>query len=711
MNRIFFILLLCSVNGLAQKLPVQEDLSVFKYWNYYENVPSVSLYKHLAGKAAVQIQQRDADVSKLNTADDWQKRQRWLRSSLQKAVGPFPERTPLNAVISGTIERDNFKVEKLYFESRPGFRVTAAIFIPKNKTGPLPAIIYCSGHSSNGFRSAVYQRVILNYVKKGFVVFAFDPVGQGERIQYPDKKMNPVDEHSYPGVQSFISGRPPANYFIWDGIRAVDYLISRKEVDPARIGITGRSGGGTQSAYIAALDGRITAAAPECYITTFDKLIKSKGPQDAEQNLMYGLENGLDIADFLAVRAPKPALIIATTNDIFSIQGARDVYREVSPAYKAYGKAGSFGMTEDDAAHVSTPLNRRAAYAFFQKHLGNPGDTTDLNLPVFTDQELTSLPAGMDAGETIFSLNKKYADDLLTLRTQDRKSIPPTEARLRQKVISITGYQSPKKNQEAIFSGRIVRDSYTIEKYLVRGSGEYYLPVLWLKPNQASEKVVVLFDEKGKSTSAVRGAIADRLTREGIQVIVPDLSGIGELAPGFMKGGDSVIDDVPLNLWFTGLLTHKTIVAVRAEEIEIITDFVKRKIPPSHSMSAVGSGVLTSDLLHAAAIKEQFNKILLLNPLVSYQSIVAEKYYQPGFVLSAVPGSLASYDLPDLMSLCGKQQLLLVNPVKADGKAMQTDELSSISNIAVPANASKKADVRTGLVEEDYLTLIAAWIK
>src|SRR5690606_6078198 len=153
-----------------------------------------------------------------------------------------------------------------------------------------------------------------------------DPVGQGERLEYFDPKTGkssvggPTIEHSYPGAQAFVTGSSQARYMIWDGIRGVDYLLSRKEVDSDRIGITGRSGGGTQSAYIAAFDERIKAAAPENYITSFTRLFQSIGPQDAEQNFPSGIISGLDHADLLSVRAPKPGLMITTTRDMFSIQ-------------------------------------------------------------------------------------------------------------------------------------------------------------------------------------------------------------------------------------------------------------------------------------------------------------------------------------------------------------------------------------------------------
>src|SRR5690606_23849012 len=192
-------------------------------------------------------------------------------------------------------------------------------------------LLFCSGHSDDGYRYWKYQTVILNLVKKGFAVLAFDPIGQGERKSYLDESGNPTlqptFEHSYPGGQTFLAGRSPAYYFIYDGIRALDYLETRAEVDMKRLGITGWSGGATQTAYIAACDKRIYASAPALYLTTFEMLLKSNGPQDAEQNLIGEISKGIGLADFIEVRAPKPTLMVTTTRDMFSIQGARETYQ------------------------------------------------------------------------------------------------------------------------------------------------------------------------------------------------------------------------------------------------------------------------------------------------------------------------------------------------------------------------------------------------
>ncbi|MDQ6479441.1 acetylxylan esterase [Dyadobacter sp. LHD-138] len=710
------MLLTCCLLGLSNILFAQDELSVYNYWKFHQGTVSQTFYNELSHRAFEQLKKREVAIAKLKTKADWQKRQAEVRAKLTRAVGSFPEKTPLNPFVTGTLKKEDYTVEKLYYESRPGYHVTAALFIPEKRQEKAPAIIYCSGHSENGFRNEAYQHIILNYVKKGFIVLAFDPIGQGERIQYlPDElKKGAVPEHSYAGVQSFVSGLPPANYFIWDGIRTVDYLLTRKEVDPARIGIAGRSGGGTQSAYIAAMDDRILAAAPECYITTFDKLIRSNGPQDAEQNLMYGLESGIDMADFLEVRAPKPALIVSTTLDIFSIQGARDTYHESKRVYQAFGKAEQLQMTEDDAGHVSTLKNREASYAFFQKYLSNPGIPTDEKVEILTDKELHATPEGLVIpflkGESMFSLNKKYALAIVEKRARDRKATPDYQKSLRGKMIGISGYVKPTGKKDVVFSGRIQKPYYAIEKYLVKGNGDYYIPVLWLKPKTSSGKTILFLNEGGKSMAAQKGQIAERLVGQGFEVVLPDVSGTGELASGFMKSGDSVIDDIPLNLWFTGILTHKNLVAVRAEEISILADFVK-SAGAAKTLSAVASGTLTSDLLHAAAIENPFHKLVLINPLISYQSITEEKLYKTKFALSAVAGAMPVYDLPDLVDMLSSQGLLLINPITATEKEIDQNRANSIYAQALKQTDASNFEIRRDLKSDAWAPSIISWIK
>ncbi|CAG5016920.1 hypothetical protein DYBT9275_05664 [Dyadobacter sp. CECT 9275] len=671
------VLSLLAVVGMVPVF-AQEDLTVLNYWKFHKSQPHV-LYSQLMSRTSEQLGERSAAVSQLKSRAEWTQRQKKIAGVLKGLAGAFPEKTPLNPVKTGTIERDGVRVEKLYFESRPGYYVTAALFMPAHPAGKLPAIVYCSGHSPNGFRAEAYQRIMINYAKKGFAVLAFDPIGQGERIQYLKSdgkpRFGPTHEHSYPGSLSFVSGLSPANYFIWDGIRAVDYLISRNDIDPTRIGIAGRSGGGTQSAYIAAMDDRILAAAPECYLTTFDKLLRSQGPQDAEQVFFHGIARGYDHADLLEVRAPKPALMVTTTNDMFPIEGAREVYREVSRAYAALGSKQNIQMVEDDAPHASTKKNREASYAFFQKYLNQPGNAQEEDVKLFTDEELHVTPGGNVyaslKGENLYTLIAKQTAGVL-----HRKKGEVSLEALQKKVIQINQYKSPAAVPEVIFSGRVVREGYDIEKYMIKSTGDHYLPILWMKPRRPSLGAVLLLDEKGKQEAAAIGGLADKLVTEGHEVILPDLAGIGELVNAALPGGDAQIERVALNLWYLGILADKSLVALRMEEIKRLGDFIRSKINNKQTLSLIATGVLGADALQATVIStDLFYKKILIGPLVSFESLFEKPEYRTKFLPTAPAGVLQHYDLPQLAGVQKAQSLLVIGPVSGEGVTLSQEEV------------------------------------
>ena len=361
---LLLIVILCFV-GVNTASSQQDSLNVVSSgagensWFRYTDSKN-SLYHHLSGQAFKLLNKRSEAVDKIKTGKQWLKRQSEIRKTLSDIVGPFPVKTPLNARITGIVHKDGYHVEKIIYESRPGYYVTSALFIPDGLKGTAPAILFCSGHSEEAFRRPLYQHVVINLVKKGFIVLAIDPFGQGERLQYYDQKEGVSNigsstlEHSYPAAQCFLAGKSIVQYFIWDGIRGIDYLLTRKEVDPERIGCHGLSGGGTQSTYIAAFDDRIKAVSPACFITSLQRLFESIGPQDGEQNIFHDISNGIDYADLLIVRAPKPTLIVTTTRDFFSIQGARETFGEVKRAYTALGQENKVSMVEDDYEHGYT---------------------------------------------------------------------------------------------------------------------------------------------------------------------------------------------------------------------------------------------------------------------------------------------------------------------------------------------------------------------
>ena len=672
MKKIYIIILIISAPTLL--FSQKENFNVIDHWLKYSDAKN-ALYHYYAEEAFQFLDKRDAEVSKLSTKVDWEKRQRKIRKTLFDIVGPFPQKTPLNARITGVVKKDDYRLEKIIFESQPKFYVTAAMFIPNKLKGKAPAIIYVSGHAKDAFRTSDYQHLCINLVKKGFIVFAFDPIGQGERLQYFDSELGksrigiPTSEHSYSGMQCFLTGSSLARYMIWDGIRAVDYLLTRPEVDTKHIGITGRSGGGTQSAYIAAFDDRIPATAPECYITNMRRLWESVGPQDAEQSFYHGLAKGIDFADLFEVRAPKPALQITTTRDFFSIQGAIETEKEVKKVYSILNAEEKFYRVEDNAPHGVTKKNREACYAFFQKHLSLPGDSEDHEVKYLTADELQITETGQVAssigGETVFSLNKKEAQKLVDKLNQLRKNPDKHLKNIVEAAKKITGYKTPGNVvEEAVFTGRYQRNGYVIEKYFIKGEGDYPIPFLLLLPKKITGPPIIYLNPEGKSARASVGDEIEWFVLKGHPVLSADLIGYGEMKQAYTnwtKFG-SGLGYYSYTHWFSPVLIGKSIVGIHAADIQRLVLYLKQQSNfNADKIYAIARGNNCSALLHVAVFEKGFSKIALIEPLISYRSIVMNQYYHADYMLPIIPGVLTAYDLPDLAAAFAPNKLLMVD--------------------------------------------------
>ena len=177
-------------------------------------------------------------------------------------------------------------------------------------------------------------------------------------------------EHTMIGLGSTLLGANVAQYRIWDGMRVIDYLQSRPDIIADKIGCTGNSGGGTETAYLMALDDRIVAAAPGCFLTTFRKLIETKGPQDGEQNIFGQIAFGMDQADYCIMRAPRPTLICAGTRDVtFDFAGTWDLFRDAKRFASRLGYADSVDIAAPDAPHGFTLQLREEVTRFMCRHL------------------------------------------------------------------------------------------------------------------------------------------------------------------------------------------------------------------------------------------------------------------------------------------------------------------------------------------------------
>ncbi len=322
-----------------------------------------------------------------------------VQQRILEAFGPFPEKTPLNARVMKTLDRKVYTVENIIFESRPGLMVTGNLYMPNDRTKLVPAVIGVCGHSVNGKAEKAYQSFAQGLARQGYACFIIDPIGQGERLQLltSDRKslVGPgTAEHIHIGNQQTLVGEFLGSWFVWDGIRALDYLLSRPEVDPNHIGVTGNSGGGTQTTWLCGVERRWTMAAPACFVTTFRRNCENELPADTEQCPPRVLSLDLDHSDFLAAMAPKPTIILGQEKDYFDARGAEEASGRLQRLYSMFGKTDATALYVGTDYHGYSQPNREAMYGFFNRWTGISSSDKEPELIIEEDQTLWCTPAG-----------------------------------------------------------------------------------------------------------------------------------------------------------------------------------------------------------------------------------------------------------------------------------------------------------------------------
>ena len=358
--------------------------------------------------------QRKAEIDSLKSAEDAKKFIAKVRARIAGAYDFPAERCDLKPRITKTTEREDFIVENVIYESRPDFPVCANLYIPKKRTGKVPGVVFLCGHAFEGKFSDTYQAVMISLCRKGCVVLGIDPIGQGERRQYPyEETLHNVREHNLFNRRMLLSGDNIGTWRVYDAVRGLDYLLSREEVDPERVGVTGNSGGGTLTTLVAGVDDRFTAAAPSCYITRWVRNVENELPVDGEQIPPGVAADGGEMADFLIAQAPRPLLILGQKNDFFDIRGTREVYEEVKKIYALLGKEENVGLFVGPTNHGYSIHNREAAYGFFGKNFNLDADDKEPENQYLTIEELTCAP-----GSSALNIpGSKNVNDFIAERT------------------------------------------------------------------------------------------------------------------------------------------------------------------------------------------------------------------------------------------------------------------------------------------------------
>ena len=418
--------------------------------------PSEMMKQYLTDQALTALGARKERYESLKTPESVQAYQDDLRAFFLQQLGGFPDRTPLNARSVGQGEREWFRYEKVIFESRPGFYVTGMLYLPKTP-GPWPGVIVPCGHAANAKALDAYQRIAMLLAANGMASFCYDPIGQGERYTFlkedGTKEFDSTLEHTIVGVGAILTGTSTAAYRIWDGMRAIDYLQSREDIIPDRIGCTGNSGGGTLTSYLMALDDRIQCAAPSCYITSFERLLTTIGPQDAEQNIFGQIAKGLNHADYLHLRAPRPTLICSATRDFFDIGGTWETFREAKRLFSRLGYSERVDLIENDDEHGFAKPQREAATRWMSRWLlAEDRIINEPDFTVFTEEEMRCTPRGqvmlLEGAVAVTDITANRAKNLAEKRAEYRKSVD--DGAFRQKISELIGLEEGADSQPEV---------------------------------------------------------------------------------------------------------------------------------------------------------------------------------------------------------------------------------------------------------------------
>lgn len=641
---------------LAQLAPAADELRVLT------GGQDTLLYNHLLAEFDRQDAARTAEVTAaVASREVLLARQRQLQADFARIVGEFPERTPLNANTVGVIECDGLRIERVVYESRPSHRVTANLYLPADTSRPVPGVLVPCGHSANGKASEAYQSVCVLLALNGCAALIYDPIGQGERNQLPEPIGHGTNEHTLVGVGSLLVGRSTGHYRIWDGLRSMDYLASRPEVDAARLGCTGNSGGGTMTTWLMAVDERIAVAAPSCFITTLERLFKTIGPQDCEQHFPGQGPAGIDHTDLITMRAPKPTLILAAERDFFDIGGTRTAAKEAEAVYRVLGKPEGTGLFSYDDEHGFSQPRRQAAVQWMRRWLlDNDAPVAEPTLKLQTDAALQVTVAGQVTKEftdeqTVVNFNKEHAAHLRQQRAEKWAGLAPAErADVIRRVLQVA--VPARAAVEVEHHGEVDVAGLVAAKRVIKSEDGFSLPALYFRPAGDAEKspLVILVDSAGKAAgTGERGEIA-RLVAEGCSVLAVDLRGYGETADSKKAGAKYQNDAFRTSM--LAMHVGRPLLGQRTSDILAVVSYAASLPEVDLSdLRVLAIGRAGPAALHAAALDDRITSLTLRDSIGSWEKDVVARPGDSQLLELAVPGVLEHFDLGDLAAMLGER--------------------------------------------------------
>jgi dienelactone hydrolase len=649
---------------------------------------------YLAGRLNAVAAHWAAEIAAIQTPGRARKRNRFVRTKERVLLGETPEKTPLNARVIKTTGREGYRIENVMYQSRPDFWVTANLYVPTHGTGPYPGILSPCGHYDLGRCYPDYQLAYRNMVENGFVVLAFDPIGEGERRHFWNPETNTTDklglngrtssattEHSLAGHILQLLGENLNQYFVWDGVRGIDYLLSRPEVDPKRIGCAGHSGGGTAAMYLSCADERI-----RCVVIhegglghqwPIDPRRGRLEPADGEQNLFGAAMYGMDFVELSAAISPRPLLIsVENFNPAFNA-AAEDVRKR----YAVLGVEDRFATLEAKAPHAWTKKLSIATSDWFCRFFYNrPGPTDGPDYQPEPEEVLRCLPNGSlrySGFDTVFT---RAAKQVAALHPAIPPHVPGELRRLLRyrKIDARTGTQETGPDRVNIGSeGQI-----TLPAIIARSTGGGLAPVVYL-------------NEDGAEAALESGLLA-RIAQSGRTVVAVDVRGMGRsklLSTTVRRGTFVQVFNAETWASYLAWQLDDSLLGMRVVDTVRAVDYAVTLPGGTGGVQLVGRGMGALLAMLAAALDSRIVGVVCHGALLSYATMASAD----GTLLGAdlvIRGVLKTFDLPDIAASIADRPLRIIDPVDAMKRPVEIASVRSAYRRTADAYSRKGADGR-----------------
>ena len=732
----------------ASAEPAATDLDVFANPESRREAGQMFI-RYQKASILASLARRDADVAAIESRQEVLTRARAARDAFIRSIGGLPsEKSPLAARTVGVVDRGSFTIEKVLYQTQPGFWVAAHLYLPKRLDGKTsPAVLTPMGHSAEGKCARWLQERAIGLARLGYIVLAYDQVGLGERWQYwepetglssvghPNRTGNPDPnrmvttlEHSHAGNQAWLTGDSLAQYVVWDAVRGVDYLLTRSEVDPDRIACSGASMGGLTTMMLTAVEPRLKVSVPVSHISKRRFMVERDMARDAEQIFLGCYAEGWDHGDLLLpiVLQRGHLQLCANTEDYFPIEGARITAQELARLFRVVGLGEHFRIAEAEFGHGWNKEVYEHLYAFLGDTLNHPPmapEHTVTKADTASPSELWCTDAGQVTApplesRTVFDIGRARAVALRARRLANQLPKEIITAAQQRTAVKSLPHHVPGSRV-----GTSLWEDVLIEKWLIDTEPGVRLPALLIRRQGAPAdptRVVIHASPKGKQNVFEKAHFPlQELLDEGAPVLAVDVRGWGETR--WHKEADK-----PMATWqqytapvrgeetiltYNALRNGQTMVGQWAYDLLAAASWVRDRMGldggPGPRITFWGEGRLGVAALHTLALSPNgLTDAVLQDTLYAYDDWVCTRYYDVPVSL-VIPGILEDYDLPELTwalsAARGRCAVTWINPVDAKDNSVEPEiVMRSLDEAGANRDGKKADDIARVLVADGY---------